>query len=683
MHAVSTRLPWITTVLMAVLICAPAWAQDNARPGAGSVAGAPIERFIVKLRAAQQPAVETDVHARLGALAARHHLALQDTRHIASSLHLMRVSSELGETRAQTLARLRADPEVEFADPDERRHALAEPDDTLFNGQWYLQDGQPAAINAVGAWDITTGVPGVVIADLDTGVRFDHPDLRNTAANRLLPGYDMISDPLIANDGDGRDPDASDPGDWVSAADLKNSVLATCTVAKSSWHGTRVAGILGAITNNQTGVAGLTWQGWVEPVRVLGKCGGYDSDILAAMAWAAGMPVDGVPDNPYPAQIVNMSLGSVGTCPASYQQMVSELKNSGVLVVVSAGNEGGPVDSPANCPGAVGVAGLRQVGTKVGFSSLGPEVTLSAPGGNCVNSGIPCLFSIETTTNTGTTVPETNTYTDETNFNIGTSFSAPIVSGIAGLMLAANGNLTPAQLLSRLQAGAQPFPVSSDPNVPMCHIPTGADDLQTSECSCTTTTCGAGMANANGAVLQALRPIAAVAVPAAVRAGGTVTLDGSGSAAACNANIVSYQWTFVQPAAYPPAIQNANGARASIIAPSGTADYLLTLTVTDDQGRTDSASVAVSATRAVSGASANAGDHACLAAVSYDVGAPPSTGQGGGASGGGGGGGGSLDPLTLLMLASGLQALARPKRRREWPYSSRSAACSQERCARR
>ena len=131
----------------------------------------------------------------------------------------------------------------------------------------------------------------------------------------------------------------------------------------------------------------MTWQGWVEPVRVLGKCGGYDSDIIAGMAWAAGNHVDGVPANPYPAQIINMSLGAVGSCPASYQQMVDELVSEGVLVVVSAGNEGGPVDAPANCAGVAGIAGLRQVGTKVGYSSLGPEIALSAPAGNCVNTG--------------------------------------------------------------------------------------------------------------------------------------------------------------------------------------------------------------------------------------------------------------------------------------------------------
>jgi len=391
-------------------------------------------------------------------------------------------------------------------------------------------------------------------------------------------------------------------------------------------------------------------------VRVLGKCGGYDSDIIAAMAWAAGMPVSGVPLNPYPARIINMSLGEAGAnCQQNfpaYHQMIEELLAAGVLVVVSAGNEGGPVDVPANCAGAVAVAGLRQVGTKVGYSSLGPEVIVSAPAGNCVNTGAgqPCLFSIVTTTNTGTTVPATNTYTDENNFNVGTSFSAPIVSGIAGLMLAVNGNLTPGQLIARLQKSSQPFPVSTTAGVPTCHVPTGPNDLQTAECSCTTQTCGAGMANADGAVQEALRPIAALAVSGVVQGGNPVTLDASGSAAACHASIVSYAWSVVPPTTSPPAvIQNANSARATIVAPSPPNTYNLMLTVTDDQGRMDSAILVVSSSGVQTTAPAAAGTNECLAAVAYSV--PPPNSSAAGAGGSGHGGGGALDVLTALALA--------------------------------
>jgi serine protease len=644
-----------------VLLAALAPAQALAAPTPSRPEPAPaaaVERFIVRLRTTPASAAYQPAPDRVAALATRHGLGVAEARHIVSGIHLLRATPRPGESAAQTLARLRADPTIEYAEVDARRRPLATPDDALYPEQWYLQNAQPAAVNAAAAWALTNGSTGLVIADLDTGVRFDHPDLRSASANRLLPGYNMISSAAVSNDGGGgRDSDASDPGDWVTVADAKTAQFLGCTVTNSSWHGTRTAGILGAITNDQIGVAGMTWEGWIEPVRVLGKCGGYDSDIIAGMAWAAGMSVSGVPANPYPARVINMSLGEVGSCrdfPA-YQQMIDELVAAGVLVIVSAGNEGGPVDVPANCAGAVAVAGLRQVGTKVGYSSLGPEVALSAPAGNCVNTGggQPCLFSIVTTTNSGTTVPANNTYTDEYNYNVGTSFSAPIVSGIAGLMLSVNGNLSPDQLIARLQAASQPFPVSTTPGVPMCRVPTGPNDLQTAECSCTTQACGAGMANANAAVLEALRPIAAVAVSGTVQGGSPVTLDASGSGAACQASIASYAWSVVPPTTSPPAvIQNANSARASIVAPSPPNTYTLMVTVTDNQGRTDSATVVLGSSSAQTSAPAAAGDHACLAAVAYSV-PPPSSGSasGSGGSGHGGGGGGALDVLTVLALA--------------------------------
>ena len=653
-------------VLLAAL--APAHAPAAPTPPLPAAApAAPAERFIVRLRttpasAAYQPAPES-----VAALATRHGLAVAEARHIVSGIHLLRAAPRPGESAAQTLARLRADPGIEYAEIDARRHALATPDDTLFGEQWYLQDSEPAAVNATAAWSLTTGSTGLVIADLDTGVRFDHPDLRGASDNRLLPGYNMISNAAVSNDGGGRDSDASDPGDWVTAADAKTTQFSGCTVTNSTWHGTRTAGILGAISNNYQGIAGMTWYGWIEPVRVLGKCGGYDSDIIAGMAWAAGMSVSGVAPNPYPARILNMSLGEVGeSCQQNYpayQQIIDELVAAGVLVVVSAGNEGGPVDVPANCAGVVAVAGLRQVGTKVGYSSLGPEIVLSAPAGNCVNTGVgqPCLFSIVTTTNSGTTGPATNTYTDEHNFNVGTSFSAPIVSGIAGLMLSVNGNLTPDRLIARLQAASQPFPVSSTPGVPLCHVPTGPNDLQTAECSCTTGTCGAGMANANAAVLEALRPIAAVAVSGTVQAGSPVTLDASGSGAACQHSIASYAWTVTQPTVNPPQLQNASSASASIIAPTAPNTYTLSLTVTDDQGRQDTATVVLGSRSAQASVPAAAGDNACLAAVAYSV-PPPSSGSSAGSGGGGHGGGGALEVLTVLALAGGVVAATARRR---------------------
>jgi serine protease len=270
------------------------------------------QRLLVKLRSTAastgsqaQPATNT-----IQALTTRVNLTLVESRQITAGLHAMHVVPVPGETIAATLARLRADASVEYAEPDRRCYPHALPNDPLYVNQCYEQNAQPAAIDATTAWDTATGRSDIVIGDLDTGIRFDHPDLGAVPGNRLLPGYDFISDPLVANDGGGRDPDVSDPGGWVTAADAATPTFSGCTVANSSWHGTRTAGILGAITNNSTGIAGITSQTMILPVRVLGKCGGLDSDILDAMRWAAGLQVAGVPNNPHPAQIINMSLAS-------------------------------------------------------------------------------------------------------------------------------------------------------------------------------------------------------------------------------------------------------------------------------------------------------------------------------------------------------------------------------------
>lgn len=618
-------------------------------------------RVIVKLRASTSPGQRIKLQTardRISALMSRSGLTLRTARPITELLHVVRADSGIGgEPIAATVERLRADSDVEYAEAERWRYPHAMPNDPLFNQsqpplQWYMQSSAatPSAVDAVTAWDTTSGSTGLVIADLDTGVRYEHPDLQWAGSGgRLLPGYTFISDPFVANDGDAQDADASDPGDWVTQSDSTKPECGglpagTTFPIPSSWHGTRVSGILGALSNNSVGIAGMTWSAWLLPVRVLGKCGGTDADILAGMLWAAGLPVSGVPTNPYPARIENMSLGATSSCPQAYVDTISQLAAKGVLVVVSAGNEGGPVDAPANCAGAAGVAGLRHAGTKVGFSSLGPEIALSAPAGNCVNTtaGSPCLYPITTTYNQGTTTPGTSGYTDQLNVpNLGTSFSAPIVSGIAGQMLSVNGNLSPAQLIARLKQGSLPFPQTSTTTTTMCHAPTGANDLQTLECICTNDgqTCGAGMANAPGALNAALRPIAAVNLPASVSAGMNVTLDASGSGAACNHTVSSYQWSSSDPTNHP--VNPPTGSSTTVTAPaSGGAPFTVTLTVTDNSvpGRTDTATVTVNPTSATSSAPTTAGTHACLTAITVPspvtVAVTPATGtvQAGGAA---------------------------------------------------
>jgi serine protease len=583
-------------------------------------------------------------------LSQRSGIAIGASRQLTPSMHVLFLPEVLyGADVAATLQQLRADPAVAFAEVDQRRYAHAlPPNDPLFmpsdgaTGQWYLQTpnaltGDAAATDAVSAWTITTGSSGTVIADVDSGILFDHPDLlRAGFGGRLLPGYDFVgadvnrsnganlSTFLMANDGDGWDPDPSDPGDWVSATDLMNSVFppADCgnplTIpangpVNSSWHGTRVVGVLGAISNNANGIAGMTWNPYILPVRALGKCGGFDSDILVGIEWAVGMPINGVPDNPFPADIINLSLGGTGACPADYQSLITTLSGMGVLVVASAGNASGPVDVPGNCVGVLAVAGLRNVGTKVGYSSLGPEVGVAAPAGNCVQSSGPCLRSIDTTTNSGLTTPAENTYTNQTNANLGTSFSAPIVAGIAALMRAENANLTPVQLIARIKSSATPFPQPT--GTPVCT----SDTSSSVECACTTTTCGAGMVNAFSAVKAALDPIAVVSLPPAGFTRGNATLDASGSVAACGATIASYAWSSTGSVSI---VSGAASAQVNIKSTTGAGT--LTLTVTDSAGNTDTASVAFGASGAHTAAPSAAGSSAsaCITAMSVTPAAP-------------------------------------------------------------
>jgi serine protease len=285
----------------------------------------------------------------------------------------------------------------------------------------------------------------------------------------------------------------------------------------------------------------------------------------------------------------------------------------GVLIVASAGNESGPVDAPGNCAGVLTVAGLRNVGTKVGYSSFGAEVGVSAPAGNCVNTSGACLRSIDTTVNAGLTSPGANTYTDEANPNLGTSFSAPIVTGIAALMRAVNANLTPAQVIGRIESSAAPFPANTA-GLPVCP----ATDPSSGQCSCVPGQCGAGMVNAQRAVQAALDPIAAVAIPANV-APGTLVFNGAGSAAACDQTIASFAWS----ATGGVVIESGAAAAQVQVSWNGSAGTLQ-LVVTDSSGNSDTATVNFSSSGASTAAVAEAGSSAsaCPTALNFSAAAP-------------------------------------------------------------
>ncbi|MEO7386646.1 MAG: S8 family serine peptidase, partial [Gammaproteobacteria bacterium] len=298
------------------------------------------------------------------------------------------------------------------------------------------------------------------------------------------------------------------------------------------------------------------------------------------------------------------------SCGSVYIAALEDLKDAGVLVVASAGNASGPVEAPANCPGALAVGGLRHVGTKVGYSSVGPQVAVSAPAGNCpdVDTTFLCSFSLITADNTGQTAPVSSSYTDDSNYNIGTSFSAPIVAAVAALMHSVNDGLTTDEITARIESGARPFP-APDPGLPTCP----SLDSSTGQCNCTTTTCGAGIADAPGAVAEALRPMARVVKPAGNGAGQNVTLNGSSSDAARNRTLSSYAWSGVSGS--PVFVGGTNGQSATVSVPDA-GQVVVRLTVTDDQGRPDSRDTT--------------------------LGIAPSSG---------GGGGGATHPLMLVALA--------------------------------
>jgi serine protease len=335
--------------------------------------------------------------------------------------------------------KLEQDPSVRYADAVRRARPAAAPNDPLYAQQWSLP-----AIGAEAAWAQGAGSPDVTVAVIDTGI-LPHPDL----AGRLLPGYDFISDAGNARDGDGRDSNPRDEGDWLDDGDCGGFPS-----TPSFFHGLFVAGQIAANTNNGEGIAGLDRAAKILPVRVLGRCGGTFEDVLEGMLWASGVPIGGVPPNPNPAKVINMSLGGFGSCAAAIQEAVDEALAQGTVVVVSAGNESDDAMNyaPGNCSGVINVGALSRGGDRASYSNWGRRVDVSAPGGDIDADG-----QVLSTHYTGSTTPGEPTY----ELAIGTSFAAPLVSGTLSQMLARNPNLTPGQALSIVQGTSRDFPAGS------------------------------------------------------------------------------------------------------------------------------------------------------------------------------------------------------------------------------
>jgi serine protease len=399
--------------------------------------------------------------------------------------------------------RLSALAGVEYAEPDRILGMALTPNDNLFYWQWHLKLDSYYGINMPAAWDITTGSPDGVVAVVDTGTTYP-AELQG----RLLPGFDMVSDAWMANDGGGMDADASDPGDWVYA----DECFVGSPPSSSSWHGTHVAGTIGANSNNGEGVAGINWGAKILPVRVLGRCGGYISDIVDGMRWAAGLAVPGVPPNLYPAEVVNVSITGRGVCGAVEQTAINEMMAAGAVVVVAAGNENANVEvfTPASCAGALTVAATDIASYRAPYSNFGALVDLSAPGGTLSGENDPEWRGVLSLSNVGPRMPAMDDYA----FYQGTSMAAPHVAGTASLLYSLIPGITPAQASQVILDTVTPFSEGS---------------------TCTPSICGRGIVNA-GAALQILPRITSLSPPRAA-AGSSLTLTVNGANFASGAAI--------------------------------------------------------------------------------------------------------------------------------------------------
>lgn len=344
--------------------------------------------------------------------------------------------------------------------------AVVMPNDPLVAKQWHLRpngSGEGKSPGGSGFLDFwkTQGTQGsreVVVAVVDTGLQMSHPDINGSA--NLIQGYDFVSDPRMGNDGDGRDPDPNDPGDRCDLEDPFD---------QDSFHGTHVAGLVGAAsTNNGKGIAGGAWNVSVVPVRAMGRCGGRLSDINEAIRWSAGIvPVveaDGTERwVEKPADIINLSLGLFERCPASLQDAIDTVTASGVIVVAAAGNARISTEfyAPGGCNNVISVAASDQRGVIAPYSNYGANVTLIAPGGDLTRDddadGLPDgVLSTKLASNCTDPVTGAAMATCQYAYEQGTSMAAPNVSAALALLKARHPAKLPGELVDMLIAAVEP-----------------------------------------------------------------------------------------------------------------------------------------------------------------------------------------------------------------------------------
>lgn len=400
-------------------------------------------RTETKAAGASPSAAESDSEARAEARAKGRKTGqkLKFERRLATGAALYEVEGKTSQAEINKIVKaFESDPDVAYAEPNTRVYAMATPNDPRYSSQWDLFEST-AGMRVPGAWDRSTG-QGTVVAVLDTGY-VAHSDL---AAN-IVSGYDFVSNATNARDGNGRDGNPADEGDWFYAGECGATYD-----SPSSWHGTHVAGTIAAATNNGKGIAGIAYGAKIQPVRVLAKCGGTTADIADAIIWASGGTVSGVPANPTPADVINMSLGGGGTCSSTYQNAINGAVGRGTTVVVAAGNSNTNASGfvPANCSNVVTVAAGDRQGNRASYSNYGSIIDITAPGGETATRTNGILSTVDS----GSTRPAGETYA----YYQGTSMAAPHIAGLAALMKSANSSLSPAQIEQLIKSNARTLP---------------------------------------------------------------------------------------------------------------------------------------------------------------------------------------------------------------------------------
>ena len=370
--------------------------------------------------------------------------------------------------------------------------AAPKPNDPSFSAQWAFGPAKKYGMDVLRAWDFSRG-KGVVVAVVDSG--FIGAKYYPEFGTRILPGYDFVSVLAEAGDGDGRDSDPTDPGD-------------RCKDKDPGWHGTKVASVIAATANNRLATAGIAPQAQIMFVRALGTCNGGGYDASDAIRWAAGLSVAGAPDNQHPAKVINVSLGSVdpGICYPEEQNAIDEAVASGSIVVVSAGNANALSDSRAygSCNNVVVVGATDGRGFRSPYSNYGPSVDISAPtngASSCKDAAITPSFKSK----------QGPAKLSNVSCSAGTSFAAPLVSGMLALAASFDPSTSSADLLTLMGANVTRFGGSSDAN------------------SCLSLTeCGLGIASA-GKMLVAMSkrpaPLLTLTSSMTVEAGGTVGVE--------------------------------------------------------------------------------------------------------------------------------------------------------------